>query len=95
MATPKITREVVATTTQEQSTATFNGWKLNFTTSKDGDTVKSVNVYGEKNGTNVSASVSGNGYVNIGFSTGGRDNALMTALLDELATIATVTAPTE
>lgn len=83
----KIEREVVATTMQELSKATFNGWSLNFTINKDGDTVKNANVSGHKDGNNVSGSISENGYVNIGFNVGGRDKELAQALIDELIAI--------
>lgn len=88
--TPKIVREVVATTVQEQSKSQLNGWDLNFIIQKDGDKVRNVNVYGSKDGANVNASVNEQGYVNIGFSSGSRDNILTTAILDELETITAV-----
>jgi len=90
MANETIERTVVSTTTQEQSTAEYNGWNLNFTAQIDSGVVKNVNAYGNKGEHNVSASISEQGYINIGFSQGGRDLALMGALMDELEAMTAV-----
>ncbi|MCY4781760.1 hypothetical protein ORI89_19090 [Sphingobacterium sp. UT-1RO-CII-1] len=84
MANQKIERTVVSTTTQEQSTAELNGWNLNFTSQIDGGTVQSVNVWGNKGDHSVNASINQDGYINIGFNQGGRDEVLINALMDEL-----------
>lgn len=81
-----IERTVVATSVQEQSTAEFNGWSLNFTTQSEGDQVKSINVNGQKEQSSVNASISESGYMNVGYS-GVRDNALTVALMDEMDAI--------
>lgn len=81
-----IERIVVATSVQEQSTAEYNGWMLNFTSQSEGEAVKSVNVHGQKESASVNASINENGYVSIGFN-GGRDNTLAVALMDELDAI--------
>lgn len=63
-----IVREVVATVTQETSKATFDGWVLNFTISKNGNSIKSANVYGNKEEATVNASLTEAGSINLGFS---------------------------
>ncbi|QQT60101.1 hypothetical protein I6I97_12575 [Sphingobacterium multivorum] len=85
----KITREVVATVTQETSKAEFNGWNLNFNIQKSGTLIKSANVYGTKSGitANVTASLSENGAINIGFSNTDFDATLANALAVELKAI--------
>lgn len=80
----KIVREVVATTEQEKSTATFNGWNLNFTTNRDGNVVKNINVHGTKEGQTVSGILSENGAITIGFSSV-YDASLAGAIADEFA----------
>lgn len=83
----KITRDVVATVTQETSKADFNGWNLNFNIQKNGTQIKSANVYGTKDNTNVTASLSENGAINVGFSNTDYDAALVGALAVELKAI--------
>ncbi len=79
-----IQREVVATTTQEQSRAVFNDWHLDFNVQRSDNKVQSITVNGYKEQSSVTASKSDQGYVNIGFSAGTRDSALMIAILDEM-----------
>ncbi len=88
----KIVREVVATSVQEQSRAEFNGWTLNFNVQRSGDSVRSITVSGNKEQSSVTASKNETGYVNIGFSAGIRDSALMIAILDEMDAIGSVQA---
>ncbi len=87
--TTKITREVVATVTQETSKAVFDGWNLSFDIRKNGALVKSVHVYGTKEGVtaNVTASLQENGAISIGFSNTDYDATLANALAVELKAI--------
>ncbi|SUJ26585.1 Uncharacterised protein [Sphingobacterium spiritivorum] len=87
MATEKLTREVVSTSNQEASKATFNGWNLNFVTSKVGSTVKSINVNGTKDNKNVVASFNETGAISVTFMNGDVDNLLATTLFDEMKAI--------
>lgn len=75
--TTTITREVVATVTQESSKANFNGWALNFNIQKDGAQVKYASVYGTKDTANVTASMAEDGAINVGFSTPAAYDALL------------------
>ncbi|MGJ1419999.1 hypothetical protein ACR79T_10260 [Sphingobacterium spiritivorum] len=84
MATEKLTREIVSTSNQEASKATFNGWNLNFVTSKVGSTVKSINVNGTKDNKNVVASFNESGAVSVSFMNGDADTGLATILFEEM-----------
>ncbi|MFD2600166.1 hypothetical protein ACFSQ3_14505 [Sphingobacterium corticis] len=82
-----IQRQVVATSTQERSTAVFNDWNLDFNIQRSDNKVQSINVNGYKDQASVNATKNEQGYVNIGFSSGTRDSALMIAILDEMDAI--------
>ncbi|PVH26290.1 hypothetical protein [Sphingobacterium corticibacter] len=85
-----IKREVVVTTTQEQSRAVFNEWTLDFNVQRSDDHVQSISVSGYKDQSSVTASKNDQGYVNIGFSAGTRDSVLMIAILDEMDVISNI-----
>lgn len=87
--TETIQRTVVSTITQQQSKATFQGWTLVFNAQLDNQMVKSVSVHGNKEGSTVSASISEQGYINVGFNQGPGDSALISALMSELEAMKT------
>lgn len=78
-----IVRAVQSTATKETSTATYDGWDLNFTIeTTDTDTV--VTVYGQKGNQHLNASARSDGHVNIGFSQGSYDQDVANALAVEM-----------
>lgn len=82
-----IERTVVSTTQNEISTASFNGWELNFTVVSTSEGVTDINVSGQKDGGSVFASKNADGYINVGFSQGSIDTDLYLALITEILNI--------
>lgn len=78
-----IERTVQNTATKEVSTASFDGWNLNFTTETT-DTDVVVTVYGTKGSQHLNASARSDGHVNIGFSQGSYDQDVANALAVEM-----------
>lgn len=86
--TNKITRTIESVTETEISKASYLGWELSFNVNRTGGIIQSISLYGTKDGAQVNASRSQDGYTSVGFTNGVRDEALYKAILDEFEAIA-------
>ena len=86
--TNKITRTIEVVIETETSKATYLGWELSFNVNKTGGVIQSISLYGTKDGAQVNASRSKDGYTSVGFTNCVRDESLYKAILDEFESIA-------